>query len=256
MRHGYLVNFWHFSRLVNHSNLFYGIIVVFFLFFVRENPASARSRSHSRHAFEFELGVGIATYKSKMVQSNDTSFSSGYKIGINAGLEKNLSVLIQSQSNTTNFEYADVETKSKVESTFQNTFIRYFWGPLYIGFGFDLSTLNVVLNDNEHMKSLSHGMGGTFGVIAPIGKNNMIYLDIASLSPTETMETVQIISSQTASLGSRLDLELGGIINLSKDRFDLKIGYKQRTFAVTIGSETYSELQTMTMIAFTMNQDL
>ena len=203
--------------------------------------------------FFFNLGGGLTTYKSEVVKSNDTSFSFGYGLGVFGGRTNSFGMYFGNELNTTDFVYADSEQKSKVVTSFQDTLIRYRWGPFYIGPAFTQMLMTTTRQDVEYLDFLATGIGFHTGLRINFKRESVVFLEVLSASSSATKEAVQDPTSTPVSVGARTDIHMGGIIKLTKNLLDLQIGYKQRTYAITVGSESFLETVTFTWIGFGLN---
>ena len=93
------------------------------------SPAAFGQFDRNAPTFFLETEAGLTTYKSKLVESNDTSFGVRYTFGINAGRSKNVGMLVRTETNSTTFEL----NESAISTTIQDLILRYHWGPAYIG---------------------------------------------------------------------------------------------------------------------------
>lgn len=197
-------------------------------------------------------GIGLATYKSEAVESNDTNFTIGYSLGIRGGTENELSMSVSSESSSTNFKYAGSQAKSKIATTFQDTALSYHWGYIYFGLVFSHSEMTATNQDASYLDNIALATGFNGGTIIPVGKGSHIFIDFTQTSASATKDIVQG-STNAVKLGSRSDIFIGGIIKLTRSLLSTRIGYKQRTFAVSVSGKTFQEQQTMTWIGLDFN---
>ena len=199
-----------------------------------------------------DLGAGITTYKSLAVKSNDTSFTIGYKLGVFAGRNRSIGFFINNESNTTNFTYADSEQTSKIITSFQDTAILYRWGVLQLGPVFSQQQITMTKQDEEYLDNLGSGIGGHAGLLFQVGRDTKLFLEVTQATISVLKESIQDVTSAPVAGGSRTDIDLGGIIQLTRSVFDMRIGYKQRTFTISVSGESFEETQTFTWIGFGM----
>ena len=198
------------------------------------------------------IGVGLATYKSEAVQSNDTNVTSGYTLGFSGGPERELIFALTNESSTTSFTYANSTSTSSIATTFQDTLMAYRWGFIYLGLVFSQTQILASNLDTDYMDSLATGQGFAFGARVPVRKSAYIILDYLSSNTTVTKDVVQSSGTETT-LGARSDVFLGGLIAITKSLLKARIGYRQRTFAMTVAGSSSTELQTMTWIGLDFN---
>ena len=203
--------------------------------------------------FYVDFGVGLSTYKSEAVESNDTSVAGGYTLGINAGRENTVEMLVSTETSTTNFSYASSEDKSKIDTNIQDVILRVRWGPVYIGPVFNQMQFVVSRRDVEYLDSMGAGNGLNTGTVFEVGKGNLVFVDVISATTLAVKEAVQDSTSAAVSYGPRTEVQFGGILKLTKRLLDMKISYKQRNYSVTVGDETFNEIQTFTWIGLGLN---
>ncbi|MFK7825151.1 MAG: hypothetical protein AB8G05_13430 [Oligoflexales bacterium] len=203
--------------------------------------------------FFFNLGGGLTTYKSEAVKSNDTSFSFGYGLGVFGGRTNNFGMYFSNELNTTDFVYADSTQKSKVITSFQDTLIRYRLGPFYIGPAFTQMLMTTTRQDTEYLDFIATGIGFHTGLRMTFKRESIVFLEVLSASSSATKEAIQDPVSSPVSVGARTDIHLGGIIKLTRDLVDMQIGYKQRTYAISVGGESFTETVSFTWIGFGLN---
>lgn len=217
-------------------------------------------------SFFINVGGGHTVYKSEMVQSNDTSTTTNYGFGVYGGSKREVGMMVQREQGT----YAFALNGSTITSMTQDVHLRYRYGPVYLGAVLNTSQLEVSappdLDNNdfldqdtdaeEYMKVLNTGAGGNMGANIPVAKSAFVYFDISSVT-TSLVRQSYIESAETTangftekeiSIGPRLDIDLGGSIALTKNWLDMKVGFKQRSFAVTVDSDTFKEQTTSTYV--------
>ena len=226
-------------------------ICIFYLSFSADplpGQKSGRGGLRESPTIYLNLGGGITTYKSLAVKSNDTSFTVGYKIGAYAGREKNIGFFVNNESNATNFVYAENETKSKIETSFQDAAILYRWGVLELGPVFSDQSVAMTRQDELYLDHIGSGIGAHVGLLVNVSRDTSFFLEFTQVTISELKETIQDINTTPVTGGARSDIFLGGIIQITRSLLDMRIGYKQRTFVVTVGGESFEEVQTFTWI--------
>ncbi len=187
---------------------------------------------------------GAMTYKSEMVESNDTGYGFAYSVGFYAGAERNLGIIIRNDSTSISFALND----SKVENTWLDSTIRYRMGPFYLGGIISNMTLKVNQAGTELRDSTGSGYGVNAGMQFNLNRNSGMYLDISSVSITEARD----VEKRDITVGPRTDADLGMVFHLTRETLDFMLGYRYRTMAVKL-DESYSELVTTTYMGFKFN---
>jgi hypothetical protein len=90
------------------------------------------------------------------------------------------------------------------------------------------------------------GYGGYFGILMPVGSKNIAYMNAMSVATASPVDT----QARTITMGSRMDLELGTKIKVTRKAVDFVVGYRRRTLSITEGGRPFSELQTATFFGF------
>jgi len=197
--------------------------------------------------FFADFGGGFYSYDSEFVASKDTGYSSSYSLGVNAGANKNLSMLISSGTIDTTFEL----NESKITLVFQDTIFRYFWGPVYIG-GALSQTNATVTRDTEttiDLDAIGTGFGVNFGGHFPVGKSSELFLDAASVSTP----TVKEVNKSEFTIGSRTDVSFGGRFGITRSFLDGIVEVTYRQFTLGLDGSNSSEVVMMTRFGLGTN---
>ncbi len=194
------------------------------------------SDADSAPTLSFKVDYGPSTYKSELVDSNDTSYTMRYSVGIFAGETKSVVFAIKSDSNTTAFALNDSENIT----AWQETHILYRWTYFYVGAV--ISTLTMTSNKEgaDLFELAGNGYGGALGTTIEFGRGGMFYLDVASVSISNVSE----INQQDVSFGARTDIDIGCSFSITRRLLDLSFGYRTRTLPVTLGESAAESLST------------
>ncbi|MCX6117089.1 MAG: hypothetical protein NT027_06085 [Proteobacteria bacterium] len=185
---------------------------------------------------------GLGTYKSKLLESNDTNSVLTYGAGIYAGTEKRLGVDYRVEQASTAFEL----NSSSLLLHWKTTAVRYRFPYVELGpvIGSVLAKGN--RSGTDIFDAVGNGYGGFLGVLVPVGRRSTIDLKICQVSTSEIIDK----NNAQVSIGPRLDLELSSRIGITKKNFDFTLGYRRRTFSITENSVSFAELQSATFIGF------
>ena len=184
-----------------------------------------------------DIDYGFSTYKSKLLQSNDTSSSLRYAVGVYAGRDKTISVAISSDSASTAFEL----NSSQYDTTFFDTYIRYHFWYLYFGAMINSTTMKATNDSGTVFDLTGSGFGGNFGGRFPFGKGSEVIFNVDSVTTSE----VQEITNTTVSVNPRLLIDIGASFNVTRRLIDFIVGYRMNTYSVTTDS-SYAESLTTT----------
>lgn len=209
------------------------------------NYGFARDGNYVPTAF-IKAGGGLSTYKSKMVDSNDTSTLIEYSIGAYAGLERDFGMIIRKDQATTPFSLND----SSILTTWQDYILKYRYGPVYLGAVLGSAEIDANKEgDAEYLKARGSGYGLNLGFMIPVGKYSMFNIDVLAVSNSTAVD----LNKKEVGIGQRLDYDINASFDLTKSMLDFVVGYKYRTYSLTVEGEGFAELFTTTYIAFVTN---
>ena len=190
---------------------------------------------------------GLGTYKSLLVASNDTMGVMTYAIGANAGQNKDLGIEYRVETQTASFAL----NQSSIATSWTSTIIKYRLWAFELGPVIGKSAVKANRAGTEILDVVGSGYGGYFGMMLPLGKNSLIYLNAMSVANSDTVDRKE----RTITLGSRTDVELGARIGITRKALDVTLGYRRRANAITEGGASYNELQTATFVGFHAGTD-
>jgi hypothetical protein len=183
---------------------------------------------------------GMGTYKSKLVDSNDTTGIVTYGLGTHAGQNKQLGVEYRVESQTTNFQL----NKSKIATIWTSTIIKYRLWVFELGPIIGRSKVTSSREETEILDVVGSGYGGYFGMLLPVGRNNIIYANAMNVANSEVVDKKE----RTIALGSRLDMEIGARIGITRKVLDFTLGYRRRSNSISESGTAYAELLTSTFL--------
>ena len=202
----------------------------------------ARDDNYVPTAF-IKAGGGFSTYKSKMVDNNDTSTLIEYSIGAYAGTERDFGMILRRDQSTTPFSL----NSSSIAASWQDYIMRYRYGPVYLGVVLGSAEIDANKEgDAEFLKARGTGYGGNFGFMIPVGKYSMFNLDVLAVSDSTAVD----LNKKSISIGQRMDYDMNASFDLTKSLFDFIVGYKYRTYSLSVDGTSYAELFTTTYIGF------
>ena len=194
--------------------------------------------------FAFDLTFGFSTFKSEIVQQNDTSTGLTYSLSGTAGLQWDLLFAIEVDTTSTSF----LINESSNEVTWQDSIMAYRMGNFHLGINF--SQLQMLVNNagTDVIDMAGSGMGGVAGVYIPVGKIGFFYINVVTASLSSARNALE----QEVTGGARQDIDLGGNFDITRDTFDFIVGYKQRTFGIST-TEAYVETYLITYFGVKMS---
>jgi hypothetical protein len=198
---------------------------------------------------------GYSVYKSELVQSNDTSTTVGYGVGVYAGSDRNVGILLRNEQSA----FAFALNKSTIALSTQDTLVRYRFGPVYASAVLASSTWLIsappdadadgLLDQNADaapfLDVVASGYGGNLGTSIPVGRRGDVYVDVTFSTagkiqqhPVEDAAGVQ--ADKEIAVGPRTDIDLGGAIGLTK-AISALAGFKMRSYSLTVDSVSAKE---------------
>lgn len=208
--------------------------------------------------FFVQANGGYSIYKSEMVQSNDTSTTVGYGFGVYAGSDRELGFLLNREQST----FAFALNSSTIDLNWQDMILRWRIGPVYLGAIVSSSSAWIVTapldtdGDDvldpagdavDYLNITSTGVGGNAGTQFPINKRSTVYMDVVFVTTQAVQEapiedaTGALTKKDTLSLGSRMDLDLGATLKVTKSVLDVRGGFKYRTYEVNVDGQAFKE---------------
>ena len=187
---------------------------------------------------------GLGTYKSLLVESNDTMGVMTYGFGANAGAERDLGFEYRQEKQTISFAV----NQSSLTSNWSSTIFKYRMWMFELGAVLGDVAMKVEREGDEILDIVGDGYGGYFGLLIPMNRTNLAYLNVMSVATSAPVDRKQ----RTITLGSRLDVEIGGRFALTRKYLNFDVGYRRRTISITESDVSYSELQTATFLGFSL----
>ncbi|MEI8025106.1 MAG: hypothetical protein WCI18_02045 [Pseudomonadota bacterium] len=193
-------------------------------------------------------GGGFSTYKSKVVAMNDTSTAIGYGLKIRAGTDGDLGVHWDEFTNKTKFALNSSETKI----SFQDTSILFNVGSFFLGPVFSKVTIDVNNQGTTTLSGLGSGYGVNTGFSIDTGKASTVYFEGKMI----TTSILKAEDSVKASMGSRTDFKIGGIIPITKKLLSLDLAWRMQSWPVTISGQTGKESLYTTWLGLLFNLNI
>lgn len=199
-------------------------------------------------ALRVHAGGGFSTYKSKVVNMNDTSTAIGYGFDMKAGNEGDLGVHWEQFTSKTKFLINSSESKMD----FQDTSILLNLGSFYIGPVFSKVTIDIVNQGVNTLSALGSGYGGNAGFSIEVGKVAELYLD-GKMVITSVLKAEDGVQSK---LGSRTDFKLGGMLPITKKLLSLDIAWRMQSWPVTLAGVSNKETLYTTWLGLVFNLNI
>lgn len=193
-------------------------------------------------------GGGFSTYKSKVVSMNDTSTAVGYGLKIKAGSDGDLGVHWEEFTNKTKFTLNSSETKI----SFQDTSILFNIGSFFLGPIFSKVVMDVNNQGTSTLSGLGTGYGINTGLSFSMGRGSSMYFE----GKMVTTSVLKAEDSVKASIGSRTDFKIGGIIPITKRLLSLDIAWRMQSWPLTISGETGKETLYTTWLGILFNLNI
>lgn len=212
-----------------------------FLFVGSANADEMADRADTAYVF---ADYGLGTYKSLLVESNDTMGITTYGFGANAGQDRNLGFQYRQEKASVSFAV----NKSTLASTWTSMIFKYRVWMMELGVVLGGVKMKAEREGAEILDIVGDGYGGYFGMLIPMSRDNLAFVNVMSVSTADPVDKKE----REIALGSRLDIEVGGRFALSRKYLNLDVGYRRRANAVTESGVSYNELQTATFLGFSL----
>lgn len=208
--------------------------------------ASAYAGESSPTLF-LDFGGGLTTHKSKFVESNDTSYSTNYSYGVHAGNDGQLTMLVSTSLDNTTFEL----NSSTIANEFQDSILRYGLGPFYVGVSVSQTKMTITRTDEPaiDIDAIGTGYGGGIGGTFDVGREGSFFFDVATISTGVVKE----IHESEFTIGSRLDIAIGGSYAITRSLLNGLVGLRQRSYTLTSDGASYPEVVTTTWFGLALN---
>jgi hypothetical protein len=185
---------------------------------------------------------GLGTYKSTLMDNNDTNGIMTYGVGLYAGQNKQLGVDYRVEQATTTFAL----NSSSLQMKYESTSIRYRLWLFELGPVIGSVTGKGNRAGTDIFDAVGSGYGGFFGFYMPVGRRNLLHMSLYQVSTGTPIDK----KGADIQFGPRQDLEVGTYVNIVKKYLDINVGYRRRSHSITEGGTTYAELQTETYLGF------
>lgn len=234
-------------KLMRDSQLLTAVVIAALAAAIFTEQANADDIESQLPTIYLAADYGLSTYKSKLVESNDTGAITSYTLGANVGASKPVAILIRSDQSDIKF----LLNESEIASSWRDTIIRYRWGYVYLGGVLGQTTWEVKSAGVDLFAGTGSGYGGNFGIMVPIGARNLFTLDVASVTASTFVEK----NEKDVKMAARTDINFLGNIGITRNSLDLLVGYRQRSHAVSYEATSYAEIHTATFFGFQMGSD-
>lgn len=210
---------------------------------------------------------GYSIYKSELVASNDTSTTIGYGFGVYGGQNRNLGLFVHREMSTFDFKLV----QSGITMSWQDTVLRYRFGLFYAGLvlsqtdwlvnvpPFDDSGV-IAGDEQEFFEIQGSGYGANFGFDLPLSKDSQFYIDtIYSSAPTVQLKArgadvpSDVAAPEAVLLGSRMTIDIGASLGLTRSLLDGMAGFKYRTYNISVDGTSYAEQHHTTYVGLRCN---
>jgi len=177
--------------------------------------------------------AGLNTYKSELVESNDTAIASRFQLGVYAGEEKVVGFVVRMEMLNVDFELND----STLTLVSQDTFARYRWHFLYLGIAISNVAVGATSQGEDLADVSASGYGVNMGAMYPFQRTSLLSLDVTLISPADVQN---LLGDEPVSMGLRTEIDLNARFNLTQNLIKLLVGYRMRQFSVTT-TNTFAE---------------
>jgi hypothetical protein len=233
---------------------------------ITPRPLMAQSQS----LVSAQVLLGVSTYKSAMLQGNDTSFSGRYSFGLSIGGDKGFMMGLDNESTSVRF----LLNNSRLTLEEQDVFLVYRWAVIYAGLAFtrgqwhakaapDLDANGYIDFDTpaeDYLNASNSGNGLNFGLLIPIAKVAQLQSDFRYLISSKVQQTIpenlplagqagtEPILGRTLTMGPKVAIALDASVDVVGKALSLTAGYHYRSYEIILASHKFRELYLTTYI--------
>lgn len=194
-----------------------------------------------------DIDFGSSTYKSKLELQNDTGYTSRMTVGAYVGDEKNVNIRIIRETAPVTFEI----NSGSIKPVWNQTAITYRLGYFYLGPVLSSVAMEVTKDNAPLFTVTGSGYGGATGILCPISKSALLYLDVVSGMTSQIQEKEQ----KEVTFGPRMNVDLGASVALTKRALDFLFGYRYMTHTITYDGTANAEKMTTTYLGLSLGFD-
>lgn len=214
--------------------------------------------SSTAHAVEAEIeqqlrtayldaDFGASTYKSKLQLQNDTGNTMRVTVGANVGAKKDVTIRLIRESTPINFEYST----GSITSLWNQTAITYRLGFFYFGPVISQVAMEATKDGAPLFTLTGSGYGGAAGFLCPLSKGTLLHLDVVEAGISQIQEKEQ----KPVTFGPRINVDLGGSVDITKRALDFIFGYRYMKHSITYNETANAELMTTTYLGLSTGFD-
>ena len=196
---------------------------------------------------EVEYGLWT-TYKSGLVDFNDTGATTALSLGTYAGGDNSLGFSLRQETSAITFSPSSA-TASNITSTWQDVGIKYRLGFFYLGILFGSLDIKAVVQGTDTVDAIGSGTGAQAGFITELGRGGFFQFDYS----TVTIATIKDVSNPNVAVGARADMDIKTGYKLLK-WLQLTAGHRTRSYTITT-SQAYTETVDATYFGLKFNKD-
>lgn len=184
----------------------------------------------------------MSTSKSKALEMNDTGSVSRIQACVHAGDELNLGVSLALETSTFAYEL----NSSSLTTAFQDIGIYYRFWYFQLGAIVASETVSAKKEDADYLDFSGDAYGALFNILIPFDRGSQMYIKTGYVMGASVEDSF----NDSVKMGTRMDIDIGSQVDITKKMVDLIFGYRYRTYSLTIDGTSYSELQTSTYLGF------
>ena len=198
-------------------------------------------------SFRITSLVGLSTFKSKLVESNDTSNTILYGFEVNAGANRNYNMGIEFESNSTKFMYANSTNTSLISRNYEIVYFDYRFSYLKFGVRFHRLDSKVKNQDVDYLDYVAFGKGFELGGFFPLSKDTQVFLEYKSDLAGSVKDAI-LGPTADLKIGTKSDLLIGSRFKITKSLLDVVIGYLQRNYSISVNGTSAKEVENITWL--------
>ena len=198
-----------------------------------------------------QVDIGTNTYESDAAESKESASGTTVSFSTAAGDNRLIGVNLRSAQNSVNFAL----NGSSMQTKWQDLMLSYRFGWIYPSIGATLSEVQIEKANAEYVDIYRASLGGGLAVRVPMWNKFVIYGDYRFFEKPSaprfadlTIGTGDAVPEGTprkldATLGPRSEIDIGTNIDIAREFIDFVVGYRVKTYELTVEGENKNELQ-------------
>lgn len=179
--------------------------------------------------------VGLQTYESESIDSNATAMSKNVTVGGYAGESRTLGIFARSSESTTKFDLND----SEVDTTWRDLYLQYRLGFISLSGIASMAEIGASQEEEDLYRIYGTGYGAGATISAALSEE----LIVKAAAKAVMTPTAHDRLGGDVEVGQRQEAEAEASLDVIHRYVDLLLGYRYRTYRITVADEDSAETQ-------------